>query len=240
MAKAGVLGPARPPSPARGGRCAMTKLTRNAVRVGAVLAGLGPAALWAPARTTRPPAPARLGGRHHAGGPVIQRGRDAPQVSAPCQGARAPPSGRGRARLGASPPGAVGPAVHRRRPGRLGAWTSGNVRAADRREGIVAEEGRRVRLTSGRRRWGAGGAGPGGVVGDNAHAVGWPVFDQQGGLGFMGCDGGQGRGRGWQLQASDQRCPSRPQPYKLIGKVSTMAPSVAARAKDQSGTVCCT
>ena len=27
------------------------------------------------------------------------------------------------------------------------------------------------------------------VVGDNTHAVGWPVFDQQGHLGFVGCDG---------------------------------------------------
>ncbi len=77
------------------------------------------------------------------------------------------------------------------------------------------------------------------VVGDNTHAVGWPVFDQQGHLGFVGCDGTtKPMAEGGSFQASDQRCPSRPQPYKLTGKVSAIAPERSRlELKDQSGTV---
>ena len=77
------------------------------------------------------------------------------------------------------------------------------------------------------------------VVGDNTHAVGSPVFDQQGHLGFVGCDGTtKPMDEGGSFQASDQRCPSRPQPYKLTGKVSAIAPERSRlELKDQSGTV---
>src|SRR3954451_21833472 len=66
------------------------------------------------------------------------------------------------------------------------------------------------------------------VVGDNTHTVGWPGFDQQGHLGFVGCDGTtKPMDEGVSFQASDQRCPSRPQAYNLTGKLSPIAPEVS-------------
>ena len=77
------------------------------------------------------------------------------------------------------------------------------------------------------------------VVGDNSHLLGWPVFDQQGHLAFAACDGTiKPLTEGGSFQASDERCPSRPQPYKLTGKVSAIAPERSRlELKDGSGTV---
>jgi hypothetical protein len=77
------------------------------------------------------------------------------------------------------------------------------------------------------------------VVGDNSHTVGWPVFDQQGHLAFAACDGTvKPMAEGGSFQASDQHCPSRPQAFKLTGKVSAIAPERGRlELKDQSGAV---
>jgi hypothetical protein len=77
------------------------------------------------------------------------------------------------------------------------------------------------------------------VVGDNSHTLGWPVFDQQGRLAFAACDGTiKPMAEGGSFQASDEHCPSRPQAYKMTGKVSAIAPERSRlELKDGSGTV---
>ena len=77
------------------------------------------------------------------------------------------------------------------------------------------------------------------IVGDNSHTLGWPVFDQQGKLAFAACDGTiKPLAEGGSFQATDEHCPSRPQPYTLKGKVSAIAPERGRlELKDQNGDV---
>ena len=67
--------------------------------------------------------------------------------------------------------------------------------------------------------------------------MGWPVYDSAGRLGFTDCNGRSQAlaGDGGGLKAAARKCPGRPAPFQLAGRVRSVEPALSRLTLEVDG-----